>query len=356
MRPKGPSNRDMPPRMIKRERRLKSGKLWVGYYYNGRDEQGKRKEIPLGTDLDEAKAEWARLERKAAPKPAHLMGAIFDKYEREIIPGKGPRTQEDNLSELKQLRKVFESAPIDAITPQVVAQYRDARTAKTRGNREIALLSHVFNIAREWGLTDKENPCARVRRNKEKVRDYYAADDVWHAVYAEAVQELRNAMDLAYLTGQRPADTIKAVVTDLQGDYLHVGQGKTGKRLRIRLRDTKGNLTGLGVFIEGLLERRSLNGIRSSHLITNATGLRMSRAMLRNRWDEARSNAAAKAEEVGKSGLAERIRQFQFRDIRPKAASEIEDITQASRLLGHSKEQITKTVYRRVGEIVEPTK
>ncbi len=283
------------------------------------------------------------------------MGAIFDKYEREIIPGKKPRTQQDNRNELKQLRKAFESAPIDAVTPQVVAQYRDARTAKTRGNREIALLSHVFNIAREWGLTEKENPCIRVRRNKETPRDYYAAEDVWEAVYSVAVQELKDAMDIAYLTGQRPADTIKALVGDISEEFLLVGQGKTGKRLRIRLTDGE-KPTGLGAFLNELLERRILNGIKGSHLITNASGLRMSYPMLRNRWDEARTEAARKAAEEGKLDLAERIRQFQFRDIRPKAASEIDDLGHASRLLGHSKEQITKTVYRRVGEIVEPTK
>lgn len=40
----------------------------------------------------------------------------------------------------------------------------------------------------------------------------------------------------------------------------------------------------------------------------------------------------------------------------PKAASVIEDISHASRLLGHSKEEITRRVYRRVGEVVSPTK
>lgn len=36
-------------------------------------------------------------------------------------------------------------------------------------------------------------------------------------------------------------------------------------------------------------------------------------------------------------------------------ASEIE-LTHASRLLGHSTEEMTKKVYRRVGEILNPTK
>ncbi|KTT24224.1 integrase [Pseudomonas oryzihabitans] len=355
MRPKTPRNRGLPERMLKRERKLKSGKVWIGYYYNGRDEQGNRKEIPLGSDLDEARMEWARLERQTQPKQIRLMGAVFDRYEREIIPTKAPRTQQDNRAELKQLRKAFEQAPIDSITPQVIAQYRDARTAKTRGNREIALLSHIWNIAREWGLTDKENPCTRVRRNKEKAREFYAGEQVWTAVYSAAPPELRDAMDLAYLTGQRPADTIKMASTDIVDDCLLVRQNKRGKWLRIRLRDGE-VATGLGVFLEGLLERRALAGIRTSTLITNATGLRMSAAMLRNRWDEAREAAAKAAEDNGDVPLANQIRQFQFRDIRPKAATEIEDLGHASKLLGHASQALTQLVYRRLGEKVAPTK
>ncbi|MGA3825376.1 tyrosine-type recombinase/integrase [Pseudomonas chlororaphis] len=354
MRKKTTANRDLPPRMVRRIRKGKNGQIWTSYYYNGRDAIGNRKEIPLGTDLDQAKVEWARLECTTPPKPNHLMSYVFDRYEKEIIPGKSIRTQSDNRKELKQLRKAFESAPIESITPQVIAQYRDARTAKVRANREIALLSHAFTIAREWGLTDKANPCFGVRRNKEKPRDYYAGETVWNAVYAEAVQELKDAMDLAYLTGQRPADVLKIAATDLNNGFLLIGQGKTEKRLRLRLEEA-GVQSGLSAFIEDLQERRAINGIRTSTLITNASGLRMSQQMLRNRWDDAREKAAIKAATDGDPTLAASIRQFQFKDIRPKAASEIE-LTHASRLLGHSTEEMTKKVYRRVGEIVKPTK
>ena len=354
MRQRSSANRDLPPRMIRRIRKGTTGKIWIAYYYNGRDAAGKRKEIPLGTDLDQAKVEWARLERKAPPKPNHLMAYVFDRYEKEIIPGKSIRTQSDNHKELKQLRKAFESAPIESITPQVVAQYRDARTAKIRANREIALLSHTFTIAREWGLTDKANPCLGVRRNKEKPRDYYAGEIVWNAVYSEAGQELKDAMDLAYLTGQRPADVLKIATTDLNNGFLLIGQGKTEKRLRLRLSDA-GIQSGLSTFIDDLLERRALNGVKTSTMITNSSGLRMSQQMLRNRWDDAREKAAIKAATSGDPALAASIRDFQFKDIRPKAASEIE-LTHASRLLGHSTQEMTKKVYRRVGEIVKPTK
>lgn len=255
MRPKGPGNRDLPPRMLRRKKKLKSGKVWVAYYYNQTLPGGGQKEIPLGGDLDEAKAEWARLERTTVPKSIKRLGDVFDRYEREIIPTKAPKTQRDNLLSLKQLRAAFADAPVDAVTPQVIAQYRDKRTAKVRANREISLLSHIYNIAREWGITNIENPCKGVRKNKETSRDYYARDEVWNAVYAQACIELRDAMDLAYLMAQRPSDVLVTRAADIQGAYLLVAQGKTSKKLRIRL--SAGDApTALGVLVEKLLEQR----------------------------------------------------------------------------------------------------
>ncbi len=284
-----------------------------------------------------------------------MMGRLFDDYESKVMPGLTKGTRDDYVKGMKQLRKAFEDAPVDAMTPQQIAQYRDTRTAKVRANRELALLSTVWTYAREWGLTDKANPCSGLRRNKETPRDFYAGDVVWSAVYEVAPQELKDAMDLAYLTGQRPADVLKSSSTDLNNGFLSVGQGKTQKRLRIRLLDGE-EASVLSVFLDALLKRKADAGIRTSTLITNKAGLRMSNQMLRNRWDEAREIAAVKAAASGDTALAASIRLFQFRDIRPKAASEIEDINKASRLLGHSTEEMTKKVYRRVGEVVSPTK
>ena len=64
---------------------------------------------------------------------------------------------------------------------------------------------------------------------------------------------------------------------------------------------------------------------------------------------------AEQAEQRGDMELAGKIRRFQFRDARPNAASEMK-LEDAQRLLGHSKEQMTKAVYRRIGEKVRPTK
>lgn len=351
MRPKAPQNRKLPPRMLERVRTLKSGKRLVYYFYNGRDDDGNRKEIPLGSDFDEAKREWAKYDCKPALPASGTMGAVFDRYEREIIPDKASKTQRDNLLSLTQLRKVFQSAPLSQITPAVLAQYRDARTAKVRANREISLLSHAWNIAREWGVTDLPNPAAGLRKNKETPRDYYATGEVWDAVYAQASPELRDAMDLAYLTGQRPGDVLAMREADIVDGYLQVNQSKTTKKLRIVLEGT-----ALGELVERLLERRRQLAVRGPWLIVTDEAIRVTQPMLRRRFDDARDKAASKALKDEDDRLSAIIRQFQFRDIRPKAASEIEDLGKASRLLGHTDKRITDTVYRRVGEIVEPTK
>ncbi|WP_238758904.1 phage integrase [Pseudomonas putida] len=349
MRPRKTENRDLPPGMYRRKRTRANGKVWEALYYR----DGSGKDIFLGNDLVKAKLKWAELEAKSVPKDLTIMKGIFDQYLLKIIPGKAARTQKDNIYELKQLREVFDSAPIDAITPAMIAQYRDSRTAKTRANREIALLSHVFNTAREWGLTTKNNPCLGVRKNKEKPRDYYANEAVWQAVYEEAADELKDAMDLAYLTGQRPADVLSMRRDDIEGIYLLVSQGKTGKRLRIMLQ-TNGVNNSLGTLLDRIMRRNSEH--LSPFFILNSNGKRLSWEMLRNRWQDARESARIKAIGNKQPELANRIAQFQFRDIRPKAASEISDLTDASLLLGHSKEGITERVYRRVGAIAKPSK
>lgn len=352
MRPKTTGYK-LPPRMLARKRKLKSGEVWIGYYYNGRDGEGRRVEIPLGTDLAAAKRKWAELECVEAPPDASLMRFAFDQYVRDILPKKKSSTQRENMLCLSQLRPVFDAAPIDAIRPQDIARYRDARSAPVRANREIALLSHVFNMAREWGFTQRENPCKGVRKNKEKPRDYYAEADVWEAVLATGSQALQDAMNLAYLSGQRPADVLKMSKNDIRNDELHVLQNKTRHALRIRLH-VDGQPTELGACVDRLLARpvKSMSG----ELVCTETGQRLTLKMLRDRFDAGRKAAAAKATKAGKDDLAARIKAFQFRDIRPKAASEMTSLEDASSLLGHTDKQLTKRVYRRAGESVKPTK
>ena len=111
---------------------------------------------------------------------------------------------------------------------------------------------------------------------------------------------------------------------------------------------------GHPLLIEDIMARNSQHN--SQHFILSRTGMRVSQQMLRNRWDDAREAARSLAASEGRVDDAEKIQQFQFKDIRPKAASEITDIADASLLLGHSEQEITKRVYRRIGAVAQPSK
>jgi hypothetical protein len=61
-------SKDLPPRKLRRKKTKLSGKEWISYYYNGRDLDGRRVELGLGEDLNEAKRKWAELECKPTPR------------------------------------------------------------------------------------------------------------------------------------------------------------------------------------------------------------------------------------------------------------------------------------------------
>ena len=348
MRPKSAAP-DLPPRMLRRTKVLKSGAVWVGYYYNGRDEAGQRKEIPLGVDILTAKLKWAQLECQPPPSDASSMRTLFDRYARDVIPTKAPRTQRDNAAELANLRLVFDSAPIDAVTPAHVAQYRDKRgaKAKTRANRELALLSHVFNMAREWGLRTQENPVQGVRKHRTAPRRFYADDATWAAVRDVGAVHVQDAMDIAYLTAQRPSDVLAMRWSQIKDGALEVEQGKTGKRLRILLSDG-GVKTELGVVLDRIRVRAGLTG--SFFLIADANGQPYKLRTFRTHFEAARTAALERHPEMKDS-----IESLWFSDARSKAASDI-DGQHAQALLGHTEQKVTETVYRRRGATVMPTR
>jgi hypothetical protein len=126
---------------------------------------------------------------------------------------------------------------------------------------------------------------------------------------------------------------LKMSKLDIRNDELHVLKNKTGHTLRIRLH-VDGAPTQLGACLDRLiaLPVKSITGA----LMCTEQGQRLMLKMLRDRFDGARLTAAAKAEKDRNVDLALRIRVFQFRDIRPKAASQITTLEDASKLLGYT--------------------
>lgn len=317
------SNHDLPPRMHR-----KGGQF---YYVTG---TRPRKWIPLGADLNEARRKWAEHEGQADDPRDRTFSVIARRYRREVLPTKAVRTRRDNEAELAKLEAVFGEVPIDAIRPADVRQYLDIRgqQARTRANREKALLSHIFNQARAWGYTEAPNPCAGIKGHRETGRDRYVSDAEYQAVWTAADADLRDAMDVALLTGQRPADVLKMNRADIRDGALWVTQNKTGKKLRIAI------VGDLEAVIARLLNR--LRKATGPALIQTDTGERLSYGALRGRFDKAREAAGV---------------DFQFRDLRAKAASDTADLAHAQRLLGHKTRGMTEHYTReRIGERVEP--
>ena len=333
------------PNAIPRFRRRVRGRTTYFFYDHGIVD-GRRKEEPLGTDYGLAIKKWAEIERASnLPAPAVLtFRHVCDAYRRDVIPTKAARTQADNGREIAKLLEFFDDppAPLDAIRPVNVRQYMNWRKgAPIRANREKALLSHIWNYARSVGYTDLPNPCAGIKGNREKGRDQYIEHAQFDAIWEHADPCLRDAMDLAYLSGQRPADVLKLSEMNVRDRFLHVGQSKTGAKLRI---EVTGELAAL---LARVRERKQGHAVYSTRLIVNEMGRAIGTNAMSRRWVKACAAA-------GVSGV-------QFRDLRAKAATDKEEATgnirDAQRQLGHSNVRMTEHYTRnRIGAKVTPTR
>lgn len=84
----------------------------------------------------------------------------------------------------------------------------------------------VFRYARSIGLT-KNDPKESITLKKLPGRKkIYITDDMLDAVYAAGSIALKDAMDLAYLIGQRPADVLSMSAMNIKDDILEYRQGR----------------------------------------------------------------------------------------------------------------------------------
>lgn len=155
------------------------------------------------------------------------------------------------------------------------------------------------------------------------------------AVWSKAHYTVQDAMDLAHLTGQRPADLLKLNRSDIHDGMLWFTQNKTGKKLRVQI------MGEFQILIERILAREhSVKGAIA--LLQDGNGQRLTTCTLRTRFDKARKDAGVS---------------FQFRDIRAKTATDTEDLAVAQKLLGHKTRTMTEHYTRnRKGEKVNPLK
>lgn len=335
MRPVGrrrTKHKNLPPRL-----HLKRGR-----YYYGRNQEF------VGDNLADAMLAYGEREAARAGRRPSTFGDLADQYAAKVIPTKAPRTRADNMDELSMLLKVFKDAPLSKIEPHHVSGYRESRFARprkgrqeeprlatVRANREIALLSAVWNWGRDTGRTSLSNPCEGVKRNREYGRDRYVTDDELEAVWEVADEPLRDALDLYHLTGQRVSEVLRMSLTDVREGCLWLRQRKTGKPLRVAVEGP------LAAVLERIRGRTFPDAaVVTVALVRDEGGQRMTYDALQDRFQAAR----------GKAGV-----HFQLRDLRAKAGTDLEDLALAQRLLGHRSRAMTEHYIKdRIGERVTP--
>jgi integrase len=320
---RSPKNRGLPTRMHQKH----------GSYYHVSTSQP-RVWTKLASDLGSSLKLWADIEARAIPSDQTTFTAIATMYKAQEVIQKRERTQRDYLKHLEMLELVFGHMDLKAIRPADVHQYIQARgqKSKVQANREKAVLSAMFNFARRLGLVDVSNPCAGIRGHTEKARSRYVSDDEYKAVYDLVPPYIQDVLDLALITGQRPADVLKIDLADITSEALHISQNKTGAKLRIARK---------GLFdevISRIIERPRLG----SQLLVNRKGSALTFPQFRMQFDKARLSIGV---------------DWQLRDLRAKAATDLEDLAHAQKLLGHRSRNTTEIYTRdRIGQLVTPSR
>jgi integrase len=138
----------------------------------------------------------------------------LDRYELEVSSQKRPNTKAREITSANKLRKSFAGLSLKEITPAQVAAFRDKRL-KTVGpstiQKDLALLSHLYTIARtEWAL-EVTNPVAAIRKPAKpngRLR-LLSKDEARHLL--ETCKKSRNEKLYSYVqlllhTGMRPSE------------------------------------------------------------------------------------------------------------------------------------------------------
>ncbi len=325
------------PRLRHHTRTRKGGKVVVYYFYDMRQEG--KPDVPLGTDYDEAIKKWDELHNRK-PRIAGTLEEAFGRWEDEVLPTYASKeTKRGYTKNLRTIRPVFGPATWDQVTLSTIKGYLKKRTAKTQANREMALLSIIWNWARGEDLNSLPWPAAGMEKSKwknpEKPRRVKVVDEIWDAIRYEGDQVLQDTMDLASSTGMRLTDCTTVLLP--KGDLLHLEAHKTGKEAEWDL--------SLSEVLPGLLARRRAVDALHLMLLSTPDGRPVNLRMLRYRWDLARAHAAVKAGIHNDDDAVRGIRATILRYARKRAAQKSASLEAAAELLQHSDKRLTERHY-----------
>lgn len=191
-----------------RDRRMTIGQYPAWSVEAARDAAAKlRRRVDAGEDP---------LEEDRQAKAEMTLALLWERYDREVLTSKRPKTQQNERSMWCRLvlpklgyRKLsaIRAADIDSLHRAI------SQETPTQANRCLASVRHVFNKGIRWQLCDS-NPATGAAKNPEQHRDRYLTDDE-HERFLEALNRREDtsstlALRMLLLTGARRSEVLKA--------------------------------------------------------------------------------------------------------------------------------------------------
>jgi integrase len=264
------------------------------------------------------------------------MMALFDRYARDVIPGKAPRTQKDNLAEMKNLRAVFGKMEPEQIQLSMAYEYLDHRgkTSRTQANHEMALLRHVFSYAVRWGRLQL-NPLQGMHKLSVPIRDRTPTPEEINAVRKHADPLINLWLQFKQQTGLRQADLLNIKIADFMPDGIKVKPNKNAKNGRVNWSDD------LRKTVDEILAMQKVQGMT---LFCDARGKPIHMRVIQSRFSKA-VKAAMAAGELEES--------FTENDVRSSFATKSDELGHdATKQLLHKSPNAKKHyVHRKVTEV-----
>lgn len=136
---------------------------------------------------------------------------------------------------------------ISSITKSDIAtlHLKIGKTQPTTANRVLALLSVVFNLAKDWGILSKDNPTNGVKKFAENHRDRFVQRDEMPRFFAALQQEnspaMRDFFLLCLFTGARSSNVMamrwEHISVDRREWRIPADESKNGQALHVILSD-----------------------------------------------------------------------------------------------------------------------
>lgn len=317
----------------------------AAYYYRVpihlREYWDGKSEFLLGKTLIAAHRTW--VQRAAIYEDAQLIKHLLERYSIQVSSVKAARSYQTETPIIKNLISAFGHMPIGTLRAVHVYKMKDkiGQRSESLANQHIAVLSHAYTKAIEWGYVDQHPIKGNVIKYGVKQRERYAEDWEVDAFLSVANPMIKVYVPLKLMLGLRKGDMLSVRLSDLKEDGIHAIQNKTGKKITIKwddeLRTAINNIRALPRKVGTMFLFATRAGkpyIKADHTTSGFDSV----------WRRSMDKALAETD------LTER---FTEQDLRAKAGS---DATEAEAVdkLDHSSAAVTRKHYRRKGKVITP--